>query len=559
MTFTTSAVFSDHCVLQRNKIISIFGYCDENCRIFVELKDSNEKILSKNQAKTNGNKWLVQLEAQKEQENCTLEISSDKSNEKIIFTDIAIGEVWLAGGQSNMEFELQNCTEGPNELCDSEGIDGGKNVRFYYTNKIGWMDEKFYEAEKNTCWQTWKSESKKTWSAVGYFFAKKLAKDLGVTVGVIGCNLGGTSASAWMNQTYLEKDEDLKTYLTDQQEAVKGKSVEQQCAEYDAYEKENEIWQKKFSEMFEKDNSLTWEAAEKVLGKCPWPGPKSCKNPYRPSGLYESMVLRIAPYTLKGVLWYQGESDDYKANFYRKLFTNLIQNWRADWNDENLPFVYVQLPVHRYNADKDFRNWCIIRKAQDEVSKSVANAFMTCALDLGQYNDIHPKAKKELAERLEQNALANVYKKMNPEEVLSPRLSDFYCDGQKITLYFENAKNGFVYQMNTQTLEEYKEMEALQGTPLSENFTGFEIAGEDEIFYPAEFAFGGTDEKLNTITLISKEVKEPLYCRYAWYNYGPAPVKSKSGLPLQPFNTLKKSCEPSAENAGIHQIMTTTE
>lgn len=560
MSFSIAKVFSNHCVLQRNKIISIFGYCDENCRIFVELYDSDEKLLSKNSSSfkyaDKGKKWIVKLSAQNAQDNCRLEISSDKSKEKTIFTDISIGEVWLAGGQSNMEFELQNCTEGPQELSDSEGIDGGKNVRFYYTNKIGWMDDKFFEAENNTCWQTWKDESKKSWSAVGYFFAKKLAKDLGVTVGLIGCNWGGTSASSWMRKEYLEKDEDLKTYITEQEEAIKGKSIEQQCAEFDAYEKENDIWQKKFSEMFEKDKSLTWESAEKVLGKCPWPGPKSCKNPYRPAGLYECMVNRIIPYTLKGVIWYQGESDDYKPYAYRKLFTNLIENWRTDWDDELLPFVYVQLPVHRYLADKDFRHWCIIRKAQEEVSKSVANAFMTCALDLGQYNDIHPKAKKVLAERLEQNALANVYKNAKAEEVLSPRLFDSYPEAQKITLSFENAQKGFIYQMDEKNLNEYRDMEALQKTPLSEDFTGFEVAGEDEVFYPAEFAFGGTDSKLNTITLISKSVKEPLYARYAWYNYGPAPLKAKNGLPVQPFNTLKKIKQEATEHAEVQQIMT---
>ena len=578
MAFAVAAVFSDHCVLQRNKIISVFGYCTSKTRIFVELKDKNGRLLSKNTRECKEGKWKVFLAPQKENEDCTLEISwtetcaenseqkisdkieskcnNSKQKEKIVFTDISIGEVWLAGGQSNMEFELQNCTEGPAELLDKDGKDGGKNVRFYYTNKIGWMDNKFYEAEKNTHWQTWQEESKKSWSAVGYFFAKKLAKDLGVTVGLIGCNWGGTSASAWMRKEYLENDKDLHTYLEEQEEATKGKSVEQQCAEYDEYEKENDVWQKKFSQMYEKDKNLTWEAAEKVLGKCPWPGPKSCKNPYRPTGLYECMLNRIIPYSIKGVLWYQGESDDYKPHAYKKVFTALIENWREDWNDELLPFVFVQLPSHRYMADKDFRHWCVIRQAQDKVSKTVANTFMTCALDLGQFNDIHPKAKKVLGERLELNALANVYERADKESAISPNLLEALPKEDKILLTFNNAPEGFTYLMDEKVLQEYKDMEKNQGSPLQEDFTGFEIAGQDEIFYPATFAFGGMDGKMNSIVLFSKKVVEPLYARYAWYNYGPAPVKSKTGLPLQPFNTLANNKNEGVNHAKIQQIMT---
>lgn len=556
MAFSVAAVFSNHCVLQRNKNICIFGYGDADERIFVELKDSNGKILAQNNSTCQGKKWTVFLEPQKENENCSLEIHSENNPQKIIFTDISIGEVWLAGGQSNMEFELQNCTEGPAELADSKGEGGGKNVRFYYTNKIAWMDDKFFEAEKNTSWQTWESESKKSWSAVGYFFAKKLSLDLGVTVGLIGCNWGGTSASAWMRKEFLEDDKDLYTYLAEQEKAVRGKSIEQQCAEYDAYEKENNVWQQKFSQMYEKDKNLTWEAAEEVLGKCPWPGPKSCKNPYRPTGLYECMLNRIIPYSIKGVLWYQGESDDYKPHAYKKLFTNMIENWREDWKDDFLPFVFVQLPAHRYKADKDFKHWCVIRKAQDKVSKTVANAFMTCALDLGQFNDIHPKAKKVLGERMEINALANVYKKSLTEPAVSPSLKEVLPKENKIELTFENAPNGFVYQMDEKILEEYKEMEDNQKTPLPKNFTGFEVAGDDKKFFPAEFAFGGTDGKLNSIILCSADVKEPLYARYAWYNYGPSPVKSKKGLPLQPFNTLTSSQKEETSHAKIQQIMT---
>ena len=560
-----AAVFSNNMVLQREKIINVFGWLGngsgEVC-IRAQRFNKDNKLLAENrrffemtalrtlrQAQGPREKWVISLPPQKAQEECTLKISTG-GEEEIIFTNISIGEVWLAGGQSNMEFELGNCTEGPEALADTTGENGAKNVRFYYTNKISWMDEHFYEAERNTAWQTWDSPNKNAWSAIGFFFARKLAQDLGCTVGVIGCNWGGTSASAWMRREYLEKDDDLRTYLTEQEEGTAGKSIEQQCREYDEYEVENAAWQEKCAKLYTERPDIKWSEVEQILGKSPWPGPRSCKNPYRPCGLYDCMVNRVLPYTLKGVLWYQGESDDHKPYSYAKLFSKLIDNWRTDWNDSQLPFVFVQLPCHRNEYDKDFKHWCLIRAAQEKVHHMVKNTFMTCALDLGQFNDIHPKAKKVLAERMEQNALANVYlgacgKK--PEEVLSPMVKTFIMKGAdpsssnsfgKIVLTFENVSGGFVAREDKINLDYYKQMEQYQGNSVSPAFTGFEIAGDDNVFYPAAYRLGQQPGELNTITVSSPLVKNPVAVRYGWYNYGPVNIYGKNGLPLAPFSVM---------------------
>ena len=454
-----------------------------------------------------------------------------------------------------MEFELQNCTEGPDELDKSKNPDN-PNVRFYYTNKIAWMDEYFFEAERNTSWQTWDSEWKKSWSAVGYFFAKKLAADLGVTVGVIGCNWGGTSASAWMNRESLETDVELKTYLDEQEEATRGKSIEEQCREYDEYEIKNNEWQEKCNKLYAENPNIEWDEVQKILGASLWPGPRSCKNPYRPTGLYECMLKRILPYTLKGVLWYQGESDDHKPSYYAKLFTRMIDVWREDWKDQNLPFVFVQLPGNRYKQDKDFKHWCFIREAQQKVHNTVKNAFMTCALDLGQYNDIHPKAKKVLAQRMENVALCSVYTQGDEKSAYSPMLTDCYVGEHEITVAFSNAQDGFTVKPDDERLNNYKELELRQNTPVSADFTGFEIAGRDGVYYPAEYSFGTEKGKLNTITLKSAKVPEPAFARYAWYNYGPVTIYGKNGLPVAPFRTSTQDTKTTTEHAQIQQIMT---
>lgn len=553
--FSVAAVFSDNMVLQRNRFISFFGDADDDFTVTVTLFNENGKILSQNKAASHDGKWKVKLEPQSAQNNCKIDISATDGTASInkTFSNVCIGEVWLAGGQSNMEFELQNCTEGPDELTNQKD---DPNVRFYYTNKIAWKDEHFYEAEKNTCWQTWESNGKKSWSAVGYFFAKKLAQDLGCTVGVIGCNWGGTSASAWMKKDYLSVDDDLRTYLTEQEEATAGKSIEQQIKEYEDYEKEYSEWDKKYAKLWQEKPGISWEEAEKLLGKNPWPGPKSCKNPYRPTGLYECMLSRITPYTLQGVIWYQGESDDHKPQMYAKLFGMMIQNWREDFDNPELPFIFVQLPEHRYEQDKDFKHWCLIREAQLKIHQTVKNAWMTCAMGLGQFSDIHPRAKKTLAERMEQNALANVYKKLPSENVLSPILKDYFSKDGKITLVFDNADNGFSIHDDSQTLENYKKLEKIQGNDVPSDFTSFEVAGIDGVYYPAKFAFGGTDSHLNTIILCSSKVPQPVFARYAWYNYGPSPVFGKNGLPLSPFRTSQNDGATANQHAEIQQIMT---
>ena len=181
--FSVAAIFSDHMVLQRNKYAAVFGSADDGALVRAQLFDAKGAEICENSAIAEKGRWLLKLEPQEAQTDCKLLITCADNSKT--FSDIAFGEVWLAGGQSNMEFELQNCTEGPAELADDKA---GKNVRFYYTNKIGWKDEHFYEAEKNTTWQTWESPARGAWSAVGYFFAKKLAADLDCVVGVIGCN-----------------------------------------------------------------------------------------------------------------------------------------------------------------------------------------------------------------------------------------------------------------------------------------------------------------------------------------------------------------------------------
>ena len=181
-SFSPAAIFSSNMVLQRDKVVTVFGYGDDGSRVTVEIDGA------KRTAAVRGGKWSLLLPPHGAADGLTMTVSCGEETKT--FTNVAYGEVWLAGGQSNMELELRGCTE-----KDALQNDKNPNVRYYYTNKMTLKEEDFFEREKNSCWNEFSPDTAFCWSAVGYFFAKELAAKLGVVVGVIGCNWGGTSAS----------------------------------------------------------------------------------------------------------------------------------------------------------------------------------------------------------------------------------------------------------------------------------------------------------------------------------------------------------------------------
>lgn len=256
---------------------------------------------------------------------------------------------------------------------------------------------------------------------------------------------------------------------------------------------------------------MTWDKVQEILGPCQWPGPKSCMNPFRPSGLYNTILKRLVPYTLRGFLYYQGESDDHKPGMYQKLLTRLIKQWRADWEDQTLPFLFVQLPMHRYKDTPDKQNWCLIREAQMNTYQTVKNTGIAVILDCGEFNEIHPKDKRPVGERLALQALYQVFHRINAEDAFGPIYRSFeYLEGG-IELSFDYAQDGF----------------EVRG-----EYNGFEIAGEELVYQPAKYEIKGSK-----IFVYSEEIEKPVAARYCWTNYSEVPLFGKNGLPLAPFCT----------------------
>ncbi|MDE6709947.1 MAG: sialate O-acetylesterase, partial [Oscillospiraceae bacterium] len=392
--FNLAAVFTDHMVLQRNKNINIWGCAYTATDVTVELCGKSVT------ARAESGKWKAVLPPMEAGGPYELKVTDNRGGE-IVLHDVMIGEVWLAGGQSNMELELQNALNGKEVLANIKDV----NVRFYYTQKIAYIDDYFNFAERNTCWSIAAPDTAANYSAVGYYFARRLAAELGVTVGVIGCNWGGTSASNWISRKALEQDADTKSYVDEYDKAMEEKTMEGYLKELAEYEEWHNEWQPKINEYYANTPDPTWEGAQEYAGPCRWPEPMGPRSQFRPGGLYETMISRICPYTLAGFAYYQGESDDHKPDTYYKLFKALIEQWRSDWEDDTLPFMFVQLPMFMNEGDEDFKHWCKIREAQMRVHQTTANTGIAVILDRGEFNNIHPIDKEPVGERLALQAM----------------------------------------------------------------------------------------------------------------------------------------------------------
>lgn len=528
--FRVGYVFSDGCVLQRGKPIAVFGYGEDGDTISVTLDgDSADTVVSEG-------KWKVYLKPRDAGINLSLIISHPKG--EIVFNDVAVGEVWLAGGQSNMEFELKDAIFG-REMLESDNPD----VRFYYTPKIEWEDEDKLKEFRDSRWTKFGPESAANWSAVGYMFAKRLSAELGVTVGVIGCNWGGTSASCWIPEEDILKGwSDVKSYITDYRKECEGKSLQEQKEEYLEYLRYRSEWEPKCNALYAENPMIEFSEVERLIGPSRYPGPMNAFNPMRPCGLYEIMVKKVIEYTLAGVIYYQGESDDHKPEAYYNLFNMLIDRWRKDNGDRNLPFLAVSLPMHRYRQDPDFKNWPVIRLKQRIVVKNTHHAGLCVAIDCGTFDDIHPKDKRVVAKRLFKQAMHVVYGKISESEANGPIAYSVRIDRNSLLVSFDNAKEGFYINMGGESKPDFKDNENPLGLNLVEAegneqyIEGFEIAPLKSGLCDGDFV--KADVKIlpnGRIKIYSDKIEHPGAVRYLWTNWGKVNLYGKNGLPVEPF------------------------
>lgn len=387
MLFSLASPFRNRAVLQRGKVLHIWGYGENGRTVTVKLNQNQGSAVVAD------GRWICHLPPQTVCRGIRLSASCDEKT--IVCDDICIGDVFLAGGQSNMEFLMEYATH----WDEAKELPGNPEIRMFNQPRLTFEGQIKSQPECGY----WFDDRDPAWarfSAVGYWFARYLQPDLNVPVGIIGCNWGGTSASAWIPEKCL-KTKELQVYLDDYFLALSSYDVQKDreqslkgWASLETPEHKAEVV-RIMKGMSRKEQKKYMAAKEDALFI-----PMGPYNKNRPGGLYEPMFLKVAPYSFKAVLWYQGENDDHHPKVYSCLFRKLTDQWRWDLMDEKLPFLCVQLAPFESWMFLDGARFPLVRKQQELACKEISNCFVTSTMDIGMRFDIHPKEKRELGRRL---------------------------------------------------------------------------------------------------------------------------------------------------------------
>jgi sialate O-acetylesterase len=468
------AVISDHMVLQQGAPVRVWGAASPGESVRVEFQGQTISVKAAENGKWQA--WLRPLVAAG-----PLEM---KINE-ITLRDVLVGEVWLASGQSNMEFKLQQTVNHDEEVAKAD-----HPMIHLFQVKRAVADQPLEDVVGT--WQVCSPATAKTFSAVQYFFGRHLQQNLHVPMGLIESDWGGTPAQSWTSKEALAADPALK-FISDYWDAALTKYP----AAKQAYDQRLAAWEQSAAEA-------------RAAGKTPpaRPGaPEGPGHPNTPAGLWNAMIAPLVPYTIRGALWYQGESNansDQHAYNYRRLFATMIQDWRNRWGQGDFPFLFVQLANYQTNG-----RWAVLRESQTETLR-LANTGMAVINDIGEAKDIHPKNKQDVGLRLALAARAMVYGQ--PVEYSGPIYRAAAPEGAAMRVYFSHADG----------------MTARGGGEIK----GFEVAGADGKFAPAEVRVEG-----DTILLTSGSVTSPVSVRYAWADDPGCNLVNQAGLPAGGFRS----------------------
>ena len=531
-------IFSEGMILQREKPVHIWGQTDAGKVVSARIQGKGADT----KADPEGHFMLVISDLTASDDE-TLLIETD--TDKVEIKDIAVGEVYIAGGQSNMEFPLRY------EKYREEALQTRDNkLRFFDTPK------KYYEAQDTDFdysavgrWRKADSEENLGYfSAVAFYFAKEIRQKEGVPVGIIGCNWGGTRSCAWMSEETVQKVGE--PWVAEWEKAIEGRDMDAFWASRkdDPQANAGNPNTSPFDEMIlprtpsrEEIAANMLETAIQGLKEAAKKDPQLAAiaenavdengnvNPafmqkimekYRdtidarikPGILYEHMVKKIAPFTARGVIWYQGESDDVAGlqSLYSEMFTGLVGDWRALWQDADLPFIEVQLPGWRDWMDQTNLDYAAIRRCQEIVARNVDGVYLASISDVGEEHDIHPKDKKTVGHRMALLARHFIY----GEDILcqAPRPVGIKREADKITIEMEDTGDNL--QIMGHTINALELRSADRVIPYQAS-----VAGDALILSLEE----GTDD--------------PIQIRFAkgdWYQVN---LVNAAGIPAIPFET----------------------
>ncbi|MBO4637946.1 MAG: hypothetical protein J5685_12490 [Clostridiales bacterium] len=523
MSLILNGIFKDDMVFQRDREIRVFGLASNESgnKVVATIKDKRKNVAKAETTEIyEDGFFLVTLPPLPKGGPYTLKVESKKDPEKIKISRVFIGEVWLAGGQSNMEYPLVRSEFAKAEIERMPE----NNIHFYTVPVAGTYDEKQKEAEETSKWICVDRETCKNMSAVAYYFAMRVNEHLAgkedddIHIGIIGCYLGGTSLASWQSLESLEKTNEGIKYINEYLDEIENKSEEEYEKELSAYEAELDRYYSRAQVLFDENPYATYKDIENRFGGAPWPPPVGKTSLRRPGALFDTMVLRVAPYNLRGVIFYQGEADvEEHYDDYGAVFKTLIEEWRESFLNRDLPFLFCQLPMYTSKDRKymgyDDLKWPKLRRQQAKVANDVKDAYMTVLADCGEFDNVHPSDKKTPGHRLADLALRFVYD-FKDIPAVSPYVVDIRR-GEGVEITFGGDYNNLNLP-----------------TSLSSDDSGFEVAGEDGRYYPAE---ASVDFDGRTVLLKCSKVEFPVKVRYAFFSYGMANLVSDTGLAASPF------------------------
>lgn len=466
--------FGNKMVLQRDRNIPVFGKADANQEVTVTFKQQTKSMnaqTKRTKADANG-KWKVVFEPLPAGGPYVLTVST--VNQHIQLKNILMGDVWFCSGQSNLLFRLNQSYEGKEAIEKATN----KNIRLFQLNAIRETDNVAWDSatldETNNLnyfsgnWQECDRQTAATFSAIGYFFGRKIQQDENVPVGLIEVAVGGAPIVSFIDPHTMESDPHLVNELYD------------------------------------------WRHSDFIM---PWVRERAAKNleystdplqrhPYEPCYSYEAGISKFIHTPVKGILWYQGESDAHNVDLYAYNFQKLVSSWRNLWH-QSLPFYFVQL------SSIDRPSWPYFRDMQRKMALKIPNTFMAVSSDLGDSLNVHPTHKEPIGNRLALLALKNAYhKKLRAG---SPKVVDALQEGKEITVTFSNAE-----KLRTED---------------GKKLTGFEVMSEKgEIFQVSG------NIKKNEIVLALTKRSKIIKVLYAFKPFTRANLLNEAGWPASTFS-----------------------
>ncbi len=469
---TFPAVLAEHMVLQRDLPVHIWGWAAVNETVSVTFREASATVTADSLGQ-----WSVSLPPGAAGGPFAMTIKGENT---VQFSDVLVGDVWVASGQSNMEFALSEAANAQAEIASANH----PQIRLFQVDHA--VSDYPRDNLRAKTWTACTSASASTFSAVAYFFARQLESKEHVPIGLIESNWGGTPAEAWTSMHGLGSDASLiPVFLS---------------------------WQTLADQYSEKQRrlDLAEQAKAKARAEGRTPQPPSWEPnenlSWSPAGLFNAMIAPLTRFPIRGVIWYQGESNTSadRAPIYRLLFQTMIRDWRRAWGVVDLPFLFVQIANFKSDAQ-----WPEVREAQRQTLDLV-NTGMAVTIDIGDPNQIHPKNKQDVGLRLALAAEAIAYG--DQVEYSGPLFRQATRAGDSILVWFDHTQGGLVAKGGS--------------------LTGFEIADLDGKFAAAEAVIDGDHLRVS-----SPSVKNPVVVRYGWSSTPQASLFNGAGLPASPFQS----------------------